>query len=43
MKASSDMGGVAANPLDQVVGAGEDAGLMVERHLADMLQEELLP
>src|SRR5262245_4965859 len=35
-------GRAAANPLDQVVGAGEDAGLVVGRHLAEVLQEERL-
>jgi hypothetical protein len=42
MKASSDMGGRPADRLDHVVGAGEDASLVVERDLADVLQEERL-
>lgn len=42
MKASSDMGGRPADRLDLVVGVGEDASLVVERDLADVLQEERL-
>ena len=33
-------GRTGADRLDQVVGAGEDAGLEVERHLADVLEDE---
>ncbi len=33
-------GRAAADPLDQVVRAGEDAGLVVNRHLADVLHGE---
>ena len=39
MKASSDMG-AAADHLDQVVRAGEDASLVVGRQFADVLLEE---
>ena len=39
MKASSDMGGRPVDRLDLVVGVGEDASLVVERDLADVLQE----
>lgn len=35
-------GRAAADRLDHVVGAGEDASLVVERDLADVLQEERL-
>lgn len=42
MKASSDMGGRPVDRLDLVVGVGEDASLVVERDLADVLQEERL-
>lgn len=33
----------AADRLDDVVGAGEDAGLVVERHLMEVQQQERLP
>src|ERR1700757_878025 len=35
-------GRAAADRLDQIVRAGEDAGLVVDRHLADVLQGECL-
>jgi hypothetical protein len=35
-------GRAAADRLDHVVGAGEDAGLEVERHLADVLHDKRL-